>query len=582
MNNSRSEELKALREQGLAKTQRGKFNDNESAIFRTPEEAQEYLSKLRKIKKERTKPTPPTNLKSSDLNDWYSQQRQFELQERKKREEAESLLRGYRAKYENGSDLNKTISSTNGSMIAEGSIEIEENITVSDEIQKYEKDVVDENDPEKEEVVEVSDENDDEEKKEEGDANVNVDDSNALISEPADILDDNNSEGQENETANVDESSTKGEAEEENPVNEDEAVVQAEVVMEKEEENETPKLAEEDTAEENATEEDATSVVKEGWRNMVKNDPGVKFPAEANRYHLYVAHACPWAHRTVIVRNLKGLQDCIGITYVHPTWQFTKPGEDDHRGWVFGSKDGEPLKNTAGYGSFPTDWGEEEPHMNAKSIRELYEKANDDKGKYILPVLWDTKLNTIVSNESSEIIRMLNSEFNDFAKHPEIDLYPESVAKDIDAINSWVYPSFNNGVYRCGLASSQEAYDAAIDDLTQSFDKIDSILQKQRYIVGNAFTEADVRLFVTLLRFDEVYDVYFKTNTRSVAGTPALLNYVRDIYQMEGIKECCDMKMIKAHYYTSHVELNKYSIIPRGDNFVGLLRQPHDRENLST
>ncbi len=162
------------------------------------------------------------------------------------------------------------------------------------------------------------------------------------------------------------------------------------------------------------------------------------------------------------MRNLKGLQDCIGVTYVHPTWQFTKPDEDDHRGWVFGSPDGEPLSNTAGYGSFPTNWGEEEPHMNAKSIRELYERADDDKGKYILPVLWDIKLNTIVSNESSEIIRMLNTEFNAFAKYPEIDLYPESLASDIDAMNAWVYPSFNNGVYRCGLASSQEAYDAAI------------------------------------------------------------------------------------------------------------------------
>lgn len=287
-------------------------------------------------------------------------------------------------------------------------------------------------------------------------------------------------------------------------------------------------------------------------------EPGATFPPEVDRYHLYVSHACPWAHRTVIVLNLKGLQDVIGVTYVHPTWQFTRPGVDDHRGWVFGSfLDGKPLSNTAGIGSFPSHWGEEDPNMGAKCIRDIYEMANDTTGKYILPVLWDKKHKTIVSNESADIMRMLNSEFNDFAKNPDLDLYPSHLQKDIDAVNGWVYPSINNGVYRCGLASTQDMYDAAIDELTEAFDKIDEILQKQRFLVGSTFTEADVRLFVTLIRFDEVYDIYFKCNTRSVAGTPTLLNYVREIYQMDGITETCRMDMIKAHYYTSHVELNK-------------------------
>ena len=183
----------------------------------------------------------------------------------------------------------------------------------------------------------------------------------------------------------------------------------------------------------------------------------MKFPPEANRYHLYVAYACPWAHRTLIVRGLKGLEKIIGVTYIHPTWQFTKPGVDDHRGWVFGSSNGEPLTNTAGIGSFPSDWGEEDPNnKGVKTIRDIYEKANDESGKFILPVLWDKQLETIVSNESSEIIRMLNSEFNEFAEKADLDLYPESLRNEIDALGKWIYPNFNNGVYRCGLASTQE------------------------------------------------------------------------------------------------------------------------------
>lgn len=310
------------------------------------------------------------------------------------------------------------------------------------------------------------------------------------------------------------------------------------------------------------------------------SEPGAKFAPEPDRYHIYSSFACPWGHRVTMTLNLKGLQNVIGVTHCHPTWQFTKPNVDDHRGWVFGSADGEDLSNTAGMGKFPSNWGEEDPINGAKTIRDLYEKAGDQTGKYILPVLWDKKNDTIVSNESSEIIRMLNSEFNEFAEKSSLDLYPDHLQNEIDSINGWIYPYFNNGVYRCGLASTQERYDIAIDDLTKAFDKIESILQKKRFLCGESITEADVRLFVTLLRFDEVYDTYFKCNTRSVRSTPVILNYVRDIYQMDGVKETCRMDMIKAHYYTSHVELNKYSIIPRGDNFLTLLDQPHNREKI--
>jgi len=222
---------------------------------------------------------------------------------------------------------------------------------------------------------------------------------------------------------------------------------------------------------------------------------------------------------------------------------------------------------------------EPDPLGNAKTIREVYERAKDQNGKYSVPILWDKKLNTIVNNESSEIIRMLNSEFNEFSKYPDLDLYPESLRESMDSVNQWIYPKINNGVYRCGFAKSQAAYDEAIEELTEAFDKVDDILKKQRYIAGDTFTLADVRLFVTLLRFDEVYIVYFKTNTRSVTHTPAILNYCREIYQMPGVKDTVSMEQIKAHYFTSHPVLNSYSIIPRGGNFIKLLEEPHNRDS---
>lgn len=286
-----------------------------------------------------------------------------------------------------------------------------------------------------------------------------------------------------------------------------------------------------------------------------------------------------------MVRALKGLEDTVSVTVVHPVWQKTRPGEDDHAGWIFGNENGSPLKNTAGHGgpflpAYPNN--APDPFWEAKTVRDIYEAVGDTNGKYSVPILYDKKLKTIVSNESSEIIRMLNSEFNQFAKYPELDLYPQELRDLIDKTNDWVYPTINNGVYRCGFAKSQEAYDAAIVELTESFDRVDQLLQSQRYIAGDQFTEADVRLFVTLLRFDEVYVVYFKTNTRSVAHTPSILNYCREIYQMPGVAETVNMEQIKTHYFASHPTLNYYSIIPKGPDFVKLLEQPHNRESIGT
>jgi putative glutathione S-transferase len=224
-------------------------------------------------------------------------------------------------------------------------------------------------------------------------------------------------------------------------------------------------------------------------------------------------------------------------------------------------------------------FSEPDPLLGSESIREIYEKSGDRDGKYTVPILYDTKLKTIVSNESADIVRMLNSEFNDFAQYPELDLYPsdERIRSAINEVNEWIYPTINNGLYRCGFTTKQTAYDKAITELTDSLDRLEGMLSRSRFLAGDQITEADIRLFATLLRFDEVYVVYFKTNTRTVAGSPALLNYCRDIYQMPGVKETVHMDQIKTNYYTSHPVPTAYSIIPRGPDFEAMLQQPHTR-----
>lgn len=662
-----SDELNALRKQEIAKNRRGKFKD-EGSTFLTPEEAQTYLADLRTQKKNKVKPTPPTNLPSAELNDWFTRQKRMQLEEQEKRIEAEKFLRGYRSKLDHVKPGSANSSSPRRRTKSENSVEVDGIVitdeaidNVMDEVHKLNHDASTETDqaePEDEADADVAEEvkeiqEEEEEVKEEEVEAKNKDEPPPSINgnDQTDVVDDEvpeeytdekeakvetqsdeptlikeeeeegvSNEEKDDETSLVEKEETTAAKEDDDEdtekaieraegtdetveeIQKDDAnadVVQEEIVASKKEEKNDAAAVDEETEDKddspygmverhdsfvNIEEKEPTDVPdteEESWRDMISSEPGAKFPPEANRYHLYVSHACPWAHRTVIVLALKGLEDAIGLTYVHPTWQYTNPGEDEHRGWVFGSKNGKPLSSTAGAGSFPSSWGDEDPNIGAKTIRDIYESVNDTTERYILPILWDKKLKTIVSNESSEIIRMLNLEFNDYASNPDLDLYPTAISEKIDAMNQWIYPSFNNGVYRCGLASTQECYDAAIDELTEAFDKIDSILQKQRYIAGDTFTEADVRLFVTLIRFDEVYDIYFKTNTRSVSNTPAVLNYVREIYQMKNVAKTCEMDMIKAHYYTSHVELNKYSIIPRGVNFIGLLDKPHNRESLS-
>lgn len=294
------------------------------------------------------------------------------------------------------------------------------------------------------------------------------------------------------------------------------------------------------------------------FRNWVTADgsPGASgdggFAAEPDRYHLYVSYACPWAHRTLIYRELKGLQDVISVSVVHPVM----PAES----WVFGD--------------YP---GATEDHvLGSKFLYQNYLHAEPDfDGLVTVPVLWDKQTDTIVNNESSEIIRMFDSAFNRFATHPELDLYPEPLRKEIDAINQPIYENINNGVYRCGFATTQAAYERAYDKLFATLDMLEHKLSQQRYLVGDVITEADWRLFTTLVRFDAVYVSHFKTNERRLVDYPNLWAYTRELYQIPGIAGTVNMDHIKTHYFTSHTSINPKRIVPKGPRIDFM--QAHDR-----
>ena len=279
-----------------------------------------------------------------------------------------------------------------------------------------------------------------------------------------------------------------------------------------------------------------------GFRNWVTTDgrPGPSgkggFAAAPDRYHLYISHACPWAHRTMIFRALKGLESLISVSVVHPLM----PAES----WVFGE--------------YP---GATEDHVNhSHSMQENYLKASPDfDGVVTVPVLWDKQQQTIVNNESSEIIRMFNSAFDAYG-NAEPDFYPEALRAEIDAINEPIYENINNGVYRCGFATTQEAYNAAYKRLFDTLDMLEDRLSKQRYMVGEQITEADWRLFPTLVRFDPVYYNHFKTNKKRLTEYPNLWAYTRELYQIPGVAATVDMDHINYHYFASHE--------------ISLLRQP--------
>ncbi|CAI5468313.1 unnamed protein product [Closterium sp. Yama58-4] len=243
-------------------------------------------------------------------------------------------------------------------------------------------------------------------------------------------------------------------------------------------------------------------------------------------------------------------------------------GGDDHVGWQFVAPGGEA--EVAG--------AESDPLNGAFFLRDVYEKVDPHAVKFIVPVLWDKQTGTIVNNESAEIVRMLNSEFNAIAKNPQVDLYPPHLRAAIDEVNEWVYPAINNGVYRCGFAKKQGPYEEAFKELFAALDRCEDILSKQRYMARDTFTEADIRLFVTLIRFDEVYVVHFKCNRNFIREFPNLFNYTKEIYQLPGIASTVNMGHIKAHYFRSHPSINPFGIIPMGQGTD--YSAPHDRDRL--
>jgi len=282
------------------------------------------------------------------------------------------------------------------------------------------------------------------------------------------------------------------------------------------------------------------------FRDTISKDG--KFTPEKGRYHLFVSYACPWAHRTIIFRELKGLQDIIGVSVVSP-----KMSTD---GWPFAAAD-----------EFPG--ADKEPFYGFKHIKELYFKAEPDySGRFTVPVLWDTKHETIVNNESSEIIRMLNTAFNDIIPEDKkkLHFYPESLRTEIDALNEWVYDTVNNGVYKSGFATTQEAYESNVKPLFASLDRLEGILKGKDYLIGDQLTEADVRLYTTIVRFDPVYVGHFKCNLGTIRHDyPNIHAWLKKLYwNNPAFKITTNFEHIKTHYYWSHTQINPTRIVPSG------------------
>ncbi|QQP91435.1 glutathione S-transferase family protein [Skermanella sp. TT6] len=284
------------------------------------------------------------------------------------------------------------------------------------------------------------------------------------------------------------------------------------------------------------------------FRDQVTADGSSGFKAEPGRYHLYISLACPWAHRTLIFRKLKKLDDAISVSVVEPLmlengWELA-PGADPVNGKRF--------------------------------LYEVYTEVKPDmSGRVTVPVLWDKQKRTIVNNESAEIIRMLNTEFNAFGD-PSSDYYPADLRGEIDEINAYVYDRVNNGVYKAGFATDQTVYERAFDQLFEALDALEERLGRQRYLAGDRLTEADWRLFTTLVRFDAVYVGHFKCNLRRIEDYPNLSNYLRELYQVDGVADTVSFEHIKRHYYGSHKTINPTGIVPKGPALD--YGAPHDRD----
>lgn len=290
------------------------------------------------------------------------------------------------------------------------------------------------------------------------------------------------------------------------------------------------------------------------FRNQITADGSSGFKAEPGRYHLYISWACPWANRTAILRQLKGLQDVIGMSVVAP--------EIHENSWEFSDEPG-CIPDTVN---------------GTQYLWQIYLKADSNySGRVTVPVLWDKQTGTIVNNESREIIRMFDTEFNAFAKQ-NVNFYPEHLQKVVDETIDAIYQPINNGVYRAGFATSQSAYDEAVTELFKALDHWEKVLEKQRYLCGEQITEADWCMFTTLFRFDAVYYVHFKCNLHRIVDYSNLWNYLKDLYQQPGVKETCHLDHIKRHYYKSHPKVNPTRIVPKGPLID--FDAPHNRKQL--
>ena len=291
------------------------------------------------------------------------------------------------------------------------------------------------------------------------------------------------------------------------------------------------------------------------FRDWIRDDPDARFPAESGRYHLYVSYACPWAHRTLLVRTLKGLEDAISVDVVDPY--------RDEGGWQFTPEREGCTLDTVNDNDY---------------LRELYQAADPDVTcRVTVPVLWDKQEETIVNNESREIIRMLDTEMDGVATR-DVDLYPEGYQDEVDRIIDEIYEPINNGVYRAGFAKTQTAYDRAISELFDALDHWDDVLADQRYLAGDRLTEADICLFTTLVRFDQVYHTHFMCNKRLISQYDNLWPYLRDLYQTSGVADTVRMDHIKEHYYTTHPDVTPTRIIAAGPDLD--FEADHDRDDL--
>ncbi|WP_256546449.1 glutathione S-transferase family protein [Halobellus inordinatus] len=285
------------------------------------------------------------------------------------------------------------------------------------------------------------------------------------------------------------------------------------------------------------------------FRDWIQDDPDAEYPAESGRYHVYISRACPWAHRVAMARRLLGLEDDISLSIVEPVRY-----ED---GWEFSEEYPDPV------------YGED-------YLRDIYTRADSDyTGRVTVPVLWDRERETIVNNESREIMRMLDTEFDDANG---VDLWPEGYRDAVDQAIDEIYDPINNGVYRAGFADTQAAHEAAIEDLFDALDRWEAVLDEQRFLAGDVFTEADIAMFATLIRFDHVYHTHFKCNRRAIHEYPNLWNYTKEIYQFPGVAETVNLDHITRHYYMSHDDVNPKRLVPSGPDID--FSEPHDRDRL--